>query len=40
VLDSILEQIVSPMMSFVQFYVRKTVKEQNYTIPAEVKILF
>lgn len=40
VLDTILEQFVSPIMAFLQEYVRKSVAAEKYGVTTEVKALF
>ena len=40
VLDPILEQFISPIMSFLQVYVRKAVSKEEYFVPMEVRNLF
>ena len=39
-LDTILEAFITPIMRFLQIYVRKTVTAENYDVPTEVKALF
>ena len=39
-LDTILEPFVSPIMRFMQVYVRKAVAAEAYEVPTEVKALF
>ena len=40
ILDPILEGFVTPIMKFMQAYVRKTVLAQSYYVPDEVRALF
>jgi len=40
VLDPIIDDFVSPIMKFLQVYVRKTVQSEAYDVPIEVKALF
>jgi len=40
VLDPILDSFISPIMRFLQVYVKKTVSAEAYDVPTEVKALF
>lgn len=40
ILDPILEAFVSPIMKFMQLYVRKQVQAQNYIVTDDVRALF
>ena len=40
VLDTILEAFISPIMRFLQIYVRKAATTESYDVPTEVKALF
>ena len=39
-LDPILDAFVTPIMKFLQIYVRKAVAAQNYSVPYQVNALF
>ena len=39
-LDTILEPFISPIMRFLQIYVRKAATSEAYDVPTEVKALF
>ena len=39
-LDTILDAFVTPIMRFLQLYVRKAVAAQAFDVPTEVKALF
>ena len=39
-LDPILEAFITPIMNFLQLYVRRAVAKQEFDVPYEVKALF
>lgn len=39
-LDPILEAFITPVMSFLQIFIRKAVAAQSFEVPTEVKALF
>jgi len=40
VLDPILEAFITPVMNFLQIFIRKAVAAQSFEVPTEVKALF